>query len=172
MPSWCCAGWPSPYFLSGLAIHCVTSLCFLDLDWDGDPPRNFIWGFRRDFQKRVQKNVQCKVSESPSWVLTLTLHGINSNTSPPPIQFSQYLHENASYVRPLEEGMLHLFESITEDTVTVLVTNFPPCFTLRETGSRSCCPIALLTMELSFYPGDNCEIENVFRSLNFLHLLP
>lgn len=40
------------------------------------------------------------------------------------IQFSQYLHENASYVRPLEEGMLHLFESITEDTVTVLVIFF------------------------------------------------
>uniref|UniRef100_A0A452F5L5 Protein phosphatase 1 regulatory subunit 21 n=1 Tax=Capra hircus TaxID=9925 RepID=A0A452F5L5_CAPHI len=42
-------------------------------------------------------------------------------------KFSQYLHENASYVRPLEEGMLHLFESITEDTVTVLVIFF--CFT-------------------------------------------
>ncbi|NWH40960.1 PPR21 phosphatase, partial [Chloropsis hardwickii] len=37
-------------------------------------------------------------------------------------KFSQYLHENASYVRPLEEGMLYLFESITEDTVTVLET--------------------------------------------------
>uniref|UniRef100_A0A671FUB1 Protein phosphatase 1 regulatory subunit 21 n=1 Tax=Rhinolophus ferrumequinum TaxID=59479 RepID=A0A671FUB1_RHIFE len=37
-------------------------------------------------------------------------------------KFSQYLHENASYVRPLEEGMLHVFESITEDTVTVLET--------------------------------------------------
>ncbi|XP_008944207.1 PREDICTED: protein phosphatase 1 regulatory subunit 21 [Merops nubicus] len=37
-------------------------------------------------------------------------------------KFSQYLHENASYVRPLEEGVLHLFESITEDTVTVLET--------------------------------------------------
>ncbi|NWR77800.1 PPR21 phosphatase, partial [Centropus unirufus] len=36
-------------------------------------------------------------------------------------KFSQYLHENASYVRPLEEGMLHVFETITEDTVTVLV---------------------------------------------------
>ncbi|KAI6071487.1 Protein phosphatase 1 regulatory subunit 21 [Aix galericulata] len=34
----------------------------------------------------------------------------------------KYLHENALYVRPLEEGMLHLFESITEDTVTVLET--------------------------------------------------
>ncbi|KAG8504890.1 Protein phosphatase 1 regulatory subunit 21 [Galemys pyrenaicus] len=37
-------------------------------------------------------------------------------------KFSHYLHENASYVRPLEEGMLHLFESITEDTITVLET--------------------------------------------------
>ncbi|XP_068865459.1 protein phosphatase 1 regulatory subunit 21 isoform X1 [Aphelocoma coerulescens] len=37
-------------------------------------------------------------------------------------KFSQYLHENAAYVRPLEEGMLHLFKSITEDTVTVLET--------------------------------------------------
>ncbi|KAM8947179.1 protein phosphatase 1 regulatory subunit 21 [Pelodytes ibericus] len=38
-------------------------------------------------------------------------------------KFSQYLHDNASYVRPLEEGMLQLFESITEDTVTVLETS-------------------------------------------------
>nr|XP_004660206.1 protein phosphatase 1 regulatory subunit 21 [Jaculus jaculus] len=37
-------------------------------------------------------------------------------------KFSQHLHENASYVRPLEEGMLHLFGGITEDTVTVLET--------------------------------------------------
>ncbi|KAG8443661.1 hypothetical protein GDO86_008996 [Hymenochirus boettgeri] len=37
-------------------------------------------------------------------------------------KFSEYLHENASYVRPLEEGMLQLFESITEHTVTVLET--------------------------------------------------
>lgn len=37
------------------------------------------------------------------------------------VQFSQYLHENAAYVRPLEDAMLQLHESITEDTVTVLV---------------------------------------------------
>ncbi|XP_032881380.1 protein phosphatase 1 regulatory subunit 21 isoform X3 [Amblyraja radiata] len=37
-------------------------------------------------------------------------------------QFSEYLHENASYVRPLEEGMLHLFESVTEESVTTLET--------------------------------------------------
>ncbi|NWW79574.1 PPR21 phosphatase, partial [Climacteris rufus] len=46
-------------------------------------------------------------------------------------KFSQYLHENASYVRPLEEGMLHLFESITEDTVTVLV-RFPPLSSQKD----------------------------------------
>lgn len=37
-------------------------------------------------------------------------------------KFSHHLHENASYVRPLEEGMLWLYESITEGTVTVLET--------------------------------------------------
>ncbi|KAM7062157.1 protein phosphatase 1 regulatory subunit 21 isoform 1-T1 [Acridotheres tristis] len=56
-------------------------------------------------------------------------------------KFSQYLHENASYVRPLEEGMLHLFESITEDTVTVLV-RFPP-FSIQKDFCRAktltCC---------------------------------
>uniref|UniRef100_A0AAY5EDS5 Protein phosphatase 1 regulatory subunit 21 n=1 Tax=Electrophorus electricus TaxID=8005 RepID=A0AAY5EDS5_ELEEL len=35
-------------------------------------------------------------------------------------KFSQYLHENAAYVRPLEDGLLHLHQSVTEDTVTVL----------------------------------------------------
>uniref|UniRef100_A0AAR2JX64 Protein phosphatase 1 regulatory subunit 21 n=1 Tax=Pygocentrus nattereri TaxID=42514 RepID=A0AAR2JX64_PYGNA len=35
-------------------------------------------------------------------------------------KFSQYLHENAAYVRPLEDGLLQLHQSITEDTVTVL----------------------------------------------------
>ncbi|KAM9809752.1 protein phosphatase 1 regulatory subunit 21 isoform X1 [Syngnathus typhle] len=37
-------------------------------------------------------------------------------------KFSQYLHENAVYVRPLEESFLQLHQSITEDTVTVLET--------------------------------------------------
>lgn len=43
----------------------------------------------------------------------------------PHLQFSHHLHENASYVRPLEEGMLWLYESITEGTVTVLVISLP-----------------------------------------------
>uniref|UniRef100_A0A672JFN4 Protein phosphatase 1 regulatory subunit 21 n=1 Tax=Salarias fasciatus TaxID=181472 RepID=A0A672JFN4_SALFA len=37
-------------------------------------------------------------------------------------KFSQYLHENAAYVRPLEDSFLQLYQSITEDTVTVLVS--------------------------------------------------
>uniref|UniRef100_A0A7N6C3I8 Protein phosphatase 1 regulatory subunit 21 n=1 Tax=Anabas testudineus TaxID=64144 RepID=A0A7N6C3I8_ANATE len=37
-------------------------------------------------------------------------------------KFSQYLHENAAYVRPLEDSLLQLHQSITEDTVTTLET--------------------------------------------------
>uniref|UniRef100_A0A3Q3B0J9 Protein phosphatase 1 regulatory subunit 21 n=1 Tax=Kryptolebias marmoratus TaxID=37003 RepID=A0A3Q3B0J9_KRYMA len=37
-------------------------------------------------------------------------------------KFSQYLHENAAYVRPLEDSFLHFYQSISEDTVTVLET--------------------------------------------------
>uniref|UniRef100_A0A6Q2ZFV8 Protein phosphatase 1 regulatory subunit 21 n=1 Tax=Esox lucius TaxID=8010 RepID=A0A6Q2ZFV8_ESOLU len=37
-------------------------------------------------------------------------------------KFSQYLHENAAFVRPLEDGLVQLHQSITEDTVTVLET--------------------------------------------------
>ncbi|XP_056147718.1 protein phosphatase 1 regulatory subunit 21 [Lampris incognitus] len=37
-------------------------------------------------------------------------------------KFSQYLHENAAFVRPLEDGMLQVHESITEESVTVLET--------------------------------------------------
>ncbi|XP_034753495.1 protein phosphatase 1 regulatory subunit 21 isoform X2 [Etheostoma cragini] len=37
-------------------------------------------------------------------------------------KFSQYLHENAAYVRPLEDSCLQLHQSITEDTVTVMET--------------------------------------------------
>lgn len=63
----------------------------------------------------------------------------NSFKASTPMQFSQHLHENASYIRPLEEGMLHLFESITEDTVTVLVIFLLMVFLLpffKTTGKR------------------------------------
>lgn len=68
-----------------------------------------------------------------------TYFPLNSFKASAPMQFSQHLHENASYVRPLEEGMLHLFESITEDTVTVLVIFLLVVFLLpffKTTGKR------------------------------------
>uniref|UniRef100_A0A3P9H118 Protein phosphatase 1 regulatory subunit 21 n=1 Tax=Oryzias latipes TaxID=8090 RepID=A0A3P9H118_ORYLA len=37
-------------------------------------------------------------------------------------KFSQYLHENAVYVRPLEDSFVQLYQSITEDTITALET--------------------------------------------------
>uniref|UniRef100_A0A672NSR0 Protein phosphatase 1 regulatory subunit 21 n=1 Tax=Sinocyclocheilus grahami TaxID=75366 RepID=A0A672NSR0_SINGR len=40
--------------------------------------------------------------------------------SPVNLKFSQYLHENASYLRPLEEDLLQLHHSITEDSITAL----------------------------------------------------
>ncbi|XP_077437294.1 protein phosphatase 1 regulatory subunit 21 isoform X2 [Vanacampus margaritifer] len=45
-------------------------------------------------------------------------------------KFSQYLHENAVYVRPLEDSFLQLHQSITEDTVTVLVRGSSTCVLL------------------------------------------
>ncbi|XP_043111099.1 protein phosphatase 1 regulatory subunit 21 isoform X3 [Puntigrus tetrazona] len=42
--------------------------------------------------------------------------------SPVNLKFSQYLHENASYLRPLEEDLLQLHHSITEDGITALET--------------------------------------------------
>lgn len=63
--------------------------------------------------------------------------------------------------------MLHLFESITEDTVTVLVIFF--CFT-SGSGSSS---LSNNTINLKFFfsfLGDNCEIENFLRAFNLLHM--
>lgn len=78
-------------------------------------------------------------------------------------QFSQYLHENAFYVRPLEEGMLQLFESITEDTVTVLVRFLT--FSIKKDFNRA----EILT--LFFFPGNSCEIEGLFRTFSFILML-
>ena len=50
----------------------------------------------------------------------------------PSVQFSQYLHENAAYVRPLEDGLLQLHQSITEDTVTMLVSDVCLLFFYRH----------------------------------------
>ncbi|GAB5569604.1 protein phosphatase 1 regulatory subunit 21 isoform X1 [Prionailurus iriomotensis] len=75
--------------------------------------------------------------------------------------FSQYLHENASYVRPLEEGMLHLFESITEDTVTVLETTLK---SLEEECESSLCTSALRARNLEL-SQDMRKMTAVFEKL-------
>uniref|UniRef100_A0A7M4G0M7 Protein phosphatase 1 regulatory subunit 21 n=1 Tax=Crocodylus porosus TaxID=8502 RepID=A0A7M4G0M7_CROPO len=101
-------------------------------------------------------------------------------------KFSQYLHENASYVRPLEEGMLHLFESITEDTVTVLETTVKLkafsehlttyiCFlrkilpyqlkSLEEECESSLCTAALRARNLELH-NDMKKMTAIFEKLN------
>uniref|UniRef100_A0A4X2LCD5 Protein phosphatase 1 regulatory subunit 21 n=1 Tax=Vombatus ursinus TaxID=29139 RepID=A0A4X2LCD5_VOMUR len=100
-------------------------------------------------------------------------------------KFSQYLHENASYVRPLEEGMLRLFESITEDTVTVLETTVQlktfsehlTCYvsflrkilpyqlkSLEEECESSVCTSALRARNLELY-SDVKKMTAVFEKL-------
>ncbi|KAK6301575.1 hypothetical protein J4Q44_G00276280 [Coregonus suidteri] len=67
-------------------------------------------------------------------------------------KFSQYLHENAAYVRPLEEGLVQLHQSITEDTVTVLETvgklkNFADHFTSYTHFLQKILPYQLKSLE-------------------------
>ncbi|XP_078458760.1 protein phosphatase 1 regulatory subunit 21 isoform X4 [Lampetra planeri] len=53
------------------------------------------------------------------------VHPLDASTHPvSPVnqKFCQFLHENASYVRPLDQGMQQLHDSITEDAVTMLET--------------------------------------------------
>ncbi|XP_060104897.1 protein phosphatase 1 regulatory subunit 21 [Heteronotia binoei] len=93
-------------------------------------------------------------------------------------KFSQYLHENASYVRPLEEGMLLLFESITEDTVTVLETavklkSFSDYLTSYVRFLRKILPYQLKSLEeecesslcTAALRARNMELQNDMRKL-------
>ncbi|KAF3842225.1 hypothetical protein F7725_024176 [Dissostichus mawsoni] len=50
------------------------------------------------------------------------IYPLDSSIEPISPLNQKYLHENAAYVRPLEDSFLHLHQSITEDTVTVLET--------------------------------------------------
>ncbi|XP_067844843.1 protein phosphatase 1 regulatory subunit 21 isoform X2 [Heptranchias perlo] len=85
----------------------------------------------------------------------IQIYPIDSATdtiSPLNQKFSEYLHENASYVRPLEEGMLHLFESITEETVTILETTvklkpFSDIFTSYVCFLKKILPYQLKSLE-------------------------
>ncbi|KAL7987237.1 hypothetical protein Chor_006156 [Crotalus horridus] len=102
------------------------------------------------------------------------------------IQFSQYLHENASYIRPMEEGILHLFESITEDTITVLETTTElkafsdyltsyVCFlrkilpyqlkSLEEECESSLCTAALRAMNMNLQ-NDMKKLTAIFEKLH------
>ncbi|MGH0151179.1 UNVERIFIED_CONTAM: hypothetical protein FKN15_054826 [Acipenser sinensis] len=107
-------------------------------------------------------------------------------------KFSQYLHENAAYVRPLEEGMLHLFDSVTEDTVTTLETTVKlkqfsdhftsyTCFlqkilpyqlkSLEEECESSLCTSSLKTKNSELH-SDVKKMTSVFEKLqNYIGLL-
>lgn len=107
-------------------------------------------------------------------------------------KFSQYLHENAAYVRPLEDSFLQLHQSITEDTVTVLETvvklkpftdNFSSysCFlqkilpyqlkSLEEECDASLCPAAL-TAKNQELQRDMKKVTSLFDKIqNYMNLL-
>ncbi|XP_061084163.1 protein phosphatase 1 regulatory subunit 21 isoform X2 [Conger conger] len=107
-------------------------------------------------------------------------------------KFSQYLHENAAYVRPLEDGIVQLHQSITEDTVTTLETvgklkDFSDHFTsytcflqkilpyqlksLEEENEASLCTSALTSKNRELQ-GDIRRMTSVFEKLqNYITLL-
>ncbi|MCJ8749003.1 hypothetical protein PDJAM_G00171190 [Pangasius djambal] len=80
-------------------------------------------------------------------------------------KFSQYLHENAAYVRPLEEAMLQLHQSITEDTVTVLETvgklqDFSKSFSTYTSFLQKILPYQLKSLE------EECDVPLCTASLS------
>uniref|UniRef100_A0A8P4KMD8 Protein phosphatase 1 regulatory subunit 21 n=1 Tax=Dicentrarchus labrax TaxID=13489 RepID=A0A8P4KMD8_DICLA len=107
-------------------------------------------------------------------------------------KFSQYLHENAAYVRPLEDSFLQLHQSITEDTVTVLETvvklkNFADNFSsythflqkilpyqlksLEEECEAPLCTAAL-TAKNQELQSDTKKVTSVFEKLqNYINIL-
>ncbi|XP_076020643.1 protein phosphatase 1 regulatory subunit 21 [Genypterus blacodes] len=112
--------------------------------------------------------------------------------SPLNLRFSQYLHENAAYVRPLEDSLLHLHQSITEDTVTVLETtvklksfadNFSSYtnflqkilpYQLKSLEEESETPLctAALTVKNQELQSDMKKVTSVFEKLqNYISLL-
>uniref|UniRef100_A0A665WUM9 Protein phosphatase 1 regulatory subunit 21 C-terminal domain-containing protein n=1 Tax=Echeneis naucrates TaxID=173247 RepID=A0A665WUM9_ECHNA len=68
-------------------------------------------------------------------------------------KFSQYLHENAAYVRPLEDSFLQLHQSITEDTVTVLET----VVKLKSFADNFCSYTHFLQKILPYHLEEECE---------------
>ncbi|XP_028844331.1 protein phosphatase 1 regulatory subunit 21 [Denticeps clupeoides] len=79
-------------------------------------------------------------------------------------KFSQYLHENAAFVRPLEDSLLQLHQSITEDTVTVLETvnklqDFSKYFSSYTSFLKKILPYQLKSLE------EECEAALCTSSL-------
>ncbi|KAM6916458.1 protein phosphatase 1 regulatory subunit 21 isoform 1-T2 [Xenentodon cancila] len=107
-------------------------------------------------------------------------------------KFSQYLHENAVYVRPLEDSFLQFYQSITEDTVTALETvvklkSFAENFfsythylqkilpyqlkSLEEESEAPLCTAAL-TAKNQELQSDMKKVTSVFEKLqNYINLL-
>ncbi|CAN9499879.1 unnamed protein product [Ophioblennius macclurei] len=107
-------------------------------------------------------------------------------------KFSQYLHENAAFVRPLEDSFLQLYQSITEDTVTILETvvklkSFADHFSsytsfllkilpyqlksLEEESEAPLCTTAL-TVKNQELQSDMKRVTSVFEKLqNYINLL-
>ncbi|XP_077093679.1 protein phosphatase 1 regulatory subunit 21 [Siphateles boraxobius] len=72
--------------------------------------------------------------------------------SPVNQRFSQYLHENAAYLRPLEEDLLQIHQSITEDAITVLETlaklqDFSRSFSAYSSFLQKILPYQLKSLE-------------------------
>ncbi|XP_061645655.1 protein phosphatase 1 regulatory subunit 21 [Phyllopteryx taeniolatus] len=107
-------------------------------------------------------------------------------------KFSQYLHENAVYVRPLEERFMQLHQSFTEDTVTVLETvdklkNFSDNFSTYTRFLQKLLPYQLKSLEeecqtplcTAALSVKNRELQNDVRSVtsvfdklqNYINLL-
>lgn len=93
-------------------------------------------------------------------------------------KFSQYLHENAAYVRPLEDSFLQLYQSITEDTVTVLETvvtlrNFAENFSSYTHFLQKILPYQLKSLEeeceaplcTAALMGKNRELQNDMKKV-------
>ncbi|XP_072565851.1 protein phosphatase 1 regulatory subunit 21 [Paramormyrops kingsleyae] len=79
-------------------------------------------------------------------------------------RFAQYLHENAAYVRPLEEGLQQLHQSITEDTVTTLETAVNLQDFSRHFASYTCFLQKILPYQLKSLE-EECEVSLCMPSL-------
>ncbi|KAI7805298.1 protein phosphatase 1 regulatory subunit 21 isoform X1 [Triplophysa rosa] len=139
----------------------------------------------RDVSAQAQGFVQCLVSALLNFhsyteqrVHIYPLDSSIEAISPVNQKFSQYLHENASYLRPLEEDLLHLHDSITEDAITTLETvgklqDFSTSFSAYSSFLKKILPYQLTSLEeecdaplcTSALKAKNREIQNDMKRL-------